>query len=120
MSPSKMSPTALSRCRKLLVTISVLPKKEVRWLLEVIDQRFNNKVVTSFSARTEIDYQRVRRTYVQRYRIPQENVEVIEVTPDTPEIEKETTDVVSSHRRTPKIHEPRKAVLVFKTPQTLG
>lgn len=85
--------------------------------MEVLDQRFNNKVVAKFSARTDIDYQRVKRTYVQRYRIPQENVELITATLDIAEIEKESKDASPTNRRPPKIHEPRRAVLVFKTPQ---
>jgi hypothetical protein len=114
----KLSPAALARCRKLRVLITQYSTGEKFWLLEVIDQRFNDKVVTRFSARTEIDYLRVRRTYVQRYRVPLENIEILNATQDTPEPKKESQDVNTDHRRTPKVHEPRRAVLVFKTAPT--
>jgi hypothetical protein len=111
MTYSRMSEAGLARCRALKIT-PMRDKEGLRYLLEVTDPRFNDKVFAKFVARSEIDLARVRKTYMQQYRIPEQKVTVapeIDVTP------KELEDANRDHRKSPKVHEPRKAVLVFKS-----
>lgn len=65
-----MSPAALARCKKLkLSTI-----EEGRTLLEVTDPRAGEKVVDTYTARTDQDVMRIRRAFVKKHSIPAENV----------------------------------------------
>jgi hypothetical protein len=106
-----MSEAGLARCRSLRIT-PIRDEVGVRYLLEVMDPRFNDKVFVKFVARTEIDLARVKRTFMQKYRIPEQKVISA---PEIVEIKKEVEDANRDHRKSPKVHEPRKAVLVFKT-----
>ncbi len=69
-----MSPAGLKRCRTLLITDegdeSVFRKR-----LEVIDPRKPGHPVASLVVRTRNDFERVKRSYMGRFRIPLENVE---------------------------------------------
>lgn len=69
-----MSPTALARCRRLTIRRGVggLVK------LEVTDPRLNGRVVAEYTAKNAQDETRVKRAYMAEYRIPIENVLIVE------------------------------------------
>lgn len=69
-----MSPLALSRCRKLLIRKQL----DGHVKLEVTDPRLNGKVVAEYLAKNAQDEMRVKRSYMAQYRIPPENITVVE------------------------------------------
>jgi hypothetical protein len=111
-----MSDMALARCRRLRVT-EIKDADGQRWLLEVFDPKFPGKAHTTFMARSAIDCARIRRTYTQQYRIPEQLVEVVaakELVSDTPETQTEAKNASGNNGSASKVHQPRKAVLAFK------
>jgi hypothetical protein len=106
-----MSEAGLARCRALKIT-PIRDEEEIQYLLEVTDPRFQDKVLVKFTARTEIDMIRIKRSYMQKYRIPEQKVTRA---PEIDKTKKEAKNASGDNGKSSKVHEPRKAVLVFKT-----
>jgi len=94
-----LSKSALERCRKMVIT----HLQNGRYELKVTDPRLGERSVISQVVRTEHDLYRYKLNFMKRYRIPQENITVIEQ--DTDE-ESNGTD-----NESPEVHEHRSEVL---------
>ena len=105
MPKPKMTAAALARCRSM--TIEYLDDRN-RVHLQVFDPKRPGKPVASSIVRTPQDMNRYKRSWMQLYRIPEENITVIkvEVTPAEDVENARGTDKVS-----PEVHEHRKEVL---------
>lgn len=88
---SRMSEAALSRCRNLTIQ-----PHETGWKLIVTDPRVGNKVMAVYIARTLQDLQRSKLAYMKSFRIPEENVTILE-----------DSNADKADRKSPPVHESR-------------
>jgi hypothetical protein len=104
---------ALARSRRLRIT-EMKDKDGSRWKLEVLDPKLV-KPHTTFIARSLIDCERIKRTFMQQYRIPEQLVEKVEqLVSDTPDTSTEAKNASGDKRKSSTVPQPRKAVLEFK------
>ncbi len=73
-----MSPRALARCRRLVITDISDRDNPFRKKFEVFDPRQKDMCIFNISVRTPQDERRLRQGLMGKYRIPSQNVSLVE------------------------------------------
>lgn len=68
-----MSPDQLRRCRTMKIIRNSEDDPNIV-VMQVFDPRNPNKVMKDYRARTKQDVERVKRSFMQKYRIPSQNI----------------------------------------------
>lgn len=80
MTNPKMSPAALARCKSMRVS----PVEDsVQTLIEVMDPKFNGKVVARQTVRTKTDVARYVLAWRKSHNIPAENISRLDLAKET-------------------------------------